>query len=97
MVMRTHLQAWARHKPSAYAGDVLLFEASEHDIFSRYRNADCWRALATNGLEVKAVAGSHFTLMHEPHIGQVAQHLAVALDRALNHRPVHATAAVHDG
>jgi thioesterase domain-containing protein len=61
----------------------LLFVASQHDIFSRYRGADGWRALATNGLEVKAIDASHFTLMHEPHIRAVAQDLVAALDRAL--------------
>jgi len=91
-VVRTHLQAWARHKPSSYPGDVLLFLASENDIYSRYRNVDCWRGLASNGLQVETVQANHFTLMQEPHIGPVAQHLAAAFDRALNQVPAAGTA-----
>ncbi len=94
--VRLHLQAWARHRPSAYSGDVLLFSASETDIFSRYRDVDGWRGLASNGLEVKTVQANHFTLMQEPHIGPIAQHLAAAFDRALNHVPAGAREASHD-
>jgi aspartate racemase len=89
----THLQAWARHRPSPYDGNVLLFMANERDIFSRYRGADRWRALATSELEVKAVDANHFTLMHEPHIGPVAQHLIAAFDQALNPVPTYGNAA----
>jgi hypothetical protein len=38
-IVRAHLQAWEKRQPSSYFGEVLLFLASENEVFSHYCNA----------------------------------------------------------
>jgi thioesterase domain-containing protein len=44
--------------------------------------AERWGALAAGGVRAAVVPGDHFTLVREPHVGRLAQHLAAALAAA---------------
>ena len=41
-----------------------------------------WSALAAGGLELHRVPGTHFTMMREPHVAQLAEQLRSFLAKA---------------
>jgi thioesterase domain-containing protein len=45
-------------------------------MFPREPGLEFWSALAAGGLTVHRVTGSHGTILHQPHVALVAQHLA---------------------
>jgi thioesterase domain-containing protein len=73
-------QAGRRYRPAAYPGRVTLFRAASpspgDDPFWG------WGRVAAGGVELHEVAGEHLTLMHDPHVAELASRLRHCLDRA---------------
>ncbi len=80
-VGRKHDTARKRYVPQPYPGRVVLFrngsaeETPEHQLK--------WEKLAQGGLDVRVVPGDHKTVLLEPHVGVLAQHLRGCIDAAL--------------
>ncbi|HEU0076741.1 MAG TPA: alpha/beta fold hydrolase, partial [Longimicrobiaceae bacterium] len=76
-VFRANLAALYDYRPAAWAGAATLLRAAEHDPAET--ESAGWERLAEGGVEVRAVPGSHFTMVREPH----AEALAREVERAL--------------
>jgi thioesterase domain-containing protein len=78
-------QASATYQPEAYPGKIILFHALYDSNFRPSTEAG-WQQLAMDGLEVHEIPGDHFSILKEPHVGQLAQTLTAAIDGALRVR-----------
>ena len=63
-----------------YAGRVLLFKAKTEPLYHLLEVDKRWSEIAQN-LEVISVRGTHVTIVREPYVLAVAEHLKVALAR----------------
>jgi thioesterase domain-containing protein len=79
-LFRTFLAAQERYQPEPYAGDIVLFKASEAD--NQYLGAGHtlgWEEHIRGDIRVTGIRGSHFSMMAEPGISE----LVAALRREL--------------
>lgn len=74
-VLESHLAAARHYAPKPYTGRVVLFRtpqrllrAPEHDMG--------WSRLATEPVDVQMIAGSHGTILQEPHVRVLAEKLS---------------------
>jgi len=81
-VYNAHAQAGLRYDPLAIAARVTLMKASETWEGSSGDYTEGWSALAAGGLELHRVPGTHFTMMREPHVAQLAEQLRSCLAKA---------------
>jgi amino acid adenylation domain-containing protein/FkbH-like protein len=75
-----HLRALTSHVQRPYAGHVTLFRTKGHPLFSSFARDLCWGALASGGVTVKLIPGSHENIFMEPNV----KSLALALNAALS-------------
>jgi thioesterase domain-containing protein len=76
-VTQANKYALRDYGPQAYGGRVTLFKATQ-----RRDPLMGWGPLATGGLEIHEVPGTHRTMVFEPHVRTLAEKLARCLDKA---------------
>lgn len=69
-----NMTAMRDYRPQAYGGRVVLLQSTEFR-FIHSRQLACWRRLASSGLEVRRIRGSHDMLLSPPVVEQVAADL----------------------
>ena len=90
-ISRRHIRALQHYTPSYYAGRITLLKAQERPDDHDRDTTLGWSALAAGGVEVEVVPGNHFSMLREPHIQHVAQHLRSAILAAQERRTQEAT------
>jgi thioesterase domain-containing protein len=75
-------QAGVHYALRPYAGHVALFCASEKSLRGVRDPNRGWQSLAGGGLEVYEIPGGHVSILAEPQVRVLAQHLQGCLDRA---------------
>ncbi|RKG88703.1 hypothetical protein D7V97_42705 [Corallococcus sp. CA053C] len=78
-VLEHHLLAIAAHTPEPYGGEVLLLQAEDVSNRALQANDNGWRPVATGGLQVLSVPGTHHTLLRPPNVDRLAGLLRAAL------------------
>ena len=73
-----HGIALRRHRPRRYDGDAVLFHV-RNTMPASYSAYDGWKRLIGGRLRMRAVAGSHYDMMYEPHVTALAHALAAQL------------------
>jgi len=61
-------RAHREYVPKPFPGRIILFRATDRDEGFSYDEWLGWRGVAEDGVEVRDVPGSHWTLMNEPHV-----------------------------
>ena len=74
--------ASSRYVPQDFAGKVTLFRVNEERVGRPEEPTLGWQRLARGGVEIIEVAGTHTSLILEPHVQTLAKELKAALDRA---------------
>ncbi|HEX3252992.1 MAG TPA: amino acid adenylation domain-containing protein, partial [Pyrinomonadaceae bacterium] len=69
-VYQANVRALFNYVASRYDGSITLFIPSESDRTEQLKG---WRALAKGGVELHEVAGTHYTMLREPHVNELAQ------------------------
>lgn len=77
-VFRANVAAADAYRPGPYASDLLLILARDRATQAN-REAERWQALTTGSVRTTIVPGDHFTVVHEPHVRELAAVLADAL------------------
>ena len=72
-----------RYVPRAYDGRVTLFWACD-DLRASNDLVTGWRVLASGGIEVQEIPGTHLNVIKEPHVAELANKLTDCLQRAQN-------------
>jgi thioesterase domain-containing protein len=94
--VRARSQSLARYSPAVYPGKITLFRGREIDPeFIKAQNAldhrtvdyrdrtNGWSGLSSEPVEVYEVPGHHYTIVLEPHVGDLARQLRSCIGRAL--------------
>ncbi len=74
-VYRAHFQAIMAYLPLTFPGRFLLMETIEQRASDALIALGGWDRLAGEGVESVLVSGNHLSMLEEPHIHEVAQHL----------------------
>ncbi len=90
LLFHNFLGAQARYQPAPWTGDLHLFRAREAEV-PYLAAGEClgWERWVRGRIEVTAISGSHFSMMRDPGLGELANALGAALDRldGLPYRP----------
>lgn len=78
-VYRAHFQAIMAYLPLTFPGRFLLMETIEQRASDALIALGGWDRLAGEGVESVLVSGNHLSMLEEPHIQEVAQHLNLYL------------------
>ena len=82
-LMEVHLQAMRDYHPEVYPGRVTLFRVRALSPFRSYDPEMGWGKLATEGVELRMIAGAHYSLLERPHVEVLAASLKQSLEEAL--------------
>ncbi|MEA5503584.1 amino acid adenylation domain-containing protein [Halotia wernerae UHCC 0503] len=80
-IVRTNLQVLRHYTPLLYPGQITLFCAQERTVDSATDPLLGWGELATGGVEVYTVPGSHFSMLRQPHVQVLAKQLNICLQK----------------
>jgi len=83
-LLRQRFDAFQRHVPTPYEGDIALVRSRTGRLFGRRPENldDAWRALARGSFSVTYVRGSHASMLEPPLVDELAQAIAACIDRA---------------
>lgn len=75
----TNMRAVLSYQAKPYDGEVTVFQASEKFVRSRHQPYGEWSRLCDE-VRLQMVPGNHLTLIHAPHVNQLAAKLGNCLD-----------------
>jgi thioesterase domain-containing protein len=83
--IEAHSVALRRYRPERYDGDAILFHTAGEDasLPSQYAG---WRKLINGTLETRRIGASHYDMMYEPVVRELAETLGDAIAGATAHR-----------
>jgi amino acid adenylation domain-containing protein len=80
-IWRTHLRALINYHPQSCSCRVTLFRSRAHPVLCSFDPQCGWGELATGGVSVTIVPGSHESILTEPHAHAVAAAMKECLDK----------------
>jgi thioesterase domain-containing protein len=81
-VYRTNIRAMSTYVPQPQRVNLALFKADEQLAQSAPGETMGWGELAGEEVEVCVVPGNHYTLLREPHVRILAEHLQTCINKA---------------
>ena len=78
-VFVANMRAILSYRPRPYAGKLTLFQASEYFVRTRHSPHQEWSELCDE-VALHSIPGNHLTLIHEPHVGDLARKLGSCLN-----------------
>jgi thioesterase domain-containing protein len=85
---KANVRAMWGYRPQIYPGRITLFQAEEGTFTTgagatqQPDPASSWPQFSTEPVEVHFVPGDHYTMLAEPHVQALAEHLRTYLDQA---------------
>jgi pyochelin synthetase len=79
-VVVANMRALLNYRLRPYTGRLLVFQAREKYIHAKHQPHDEWRRLCES-VELETTGGNHLTLIHDPHVGELAEKLGAYLRR----------------
>jgi thioesterase domain-containing protein len=70
------LAAWHRYVPGRYGGRLVLLNAADRPAEYGGDATLGWKACVAGPIETHVVPGNHYTIMHPPHVADLAMRLA---------------------
>ena len=80
-LFRLNVQAMQSYRPQASSQRVTLLKAEEQGTVETPDETMGWGALTSGEVETHTVPGSHFTIVREPYVRSLAEHLADCINR----------------
>ena len=81
-LMQTHIRAMSSYSPGTYNGVVTLFRVRSQSLSRTPDPTMGWNKLATGGVLVKRIAGSHHNILERPHVQTLATQLKESLSQS---------------
>jgi thioesterase domain-containing protein len=78
-VFKINVQAMQSYRPAASSMRVTLLKAGEQEVADETMG---WGALTSGEIEIHTVPGSHFTIVREPYVRNLAEQLADCIHSA---------------
>ncbi|WP_420643168.1 condensation domain-containing protein [Candidatus Leptofilum sp.] len=83
-LIESHLDALLHYTHSGYDGEVIVYEAKSRPLLNPGNHANEWVAYVSRPIIVRTLPGSHSSILHRPHVIQLAEDLQNSLDQAQN-------------
>jgi thioesterase domain-containing protein len=77
--LEVEYQALTTYVPQVYSGRITLFRARASPLFHFFPPDMGWAKLATEGVDIRVVPGSHVTMLIDPYVRVVAEELTACL------------------
>jgi thioesterase domain-containing protein/acyl carrier protein len=74
-----HFNALVNYVPQTYAGRVTLFRTSKPPLFD-WKPEVLWNCVATEGVDVKVIPGTHEKILEDPHVQALATRVRECLE-----------------
>ena len=81
-VFKINVQAMQRYRPKPSSQRMTLIKAGEQGSLETPDETLGWGALTSGEVEIHTVPGSHFTIVREPYVRDLAEQLADCINRA---------------
>jgi thioesterase domain-containing protein/acyl carrier protein len=81
-VIEAHLEALLHYTHSGYDGEVIVFEAQSRPLLNPGNSANEWVGYVARPITLRTVPGSHSSVLHRPHVVELARYLQNSLDHA---------------
>ena len=81
-LIETNYLAWQSYLPRAYPGRVTLFRARTRPLLHSLSPDLGWAEIAREGVDIRVVAGHHWSIMVEPNVQNLADQLRTCLKEA---------------
>jgi amino acid adenylation domain-containing protein len=81
-VIETNFDAILGYHPRLYPGKLTLLRARGGRLFCTHDPTMGWKPYALEGVDVRAIPGSHLRLFHKTHVRHLARQLQQCLDEA---------------
>ena len=82
VLFRNFIEAQSRYQPPLWEGDLLLLRASQAEVAYLAAGPSLgWDRCVRGHIEAHSLSGSHFSVMREPGLGELANALQSALDK----------------
>lgn len=87
-VLKANSRAWSLHAPQPGRTRLTLFKAQEQPAGEAGADETMgWGALSPEPVEIRVVPGDHISMLAEPHVRVLAQHVQECLERAQTGAP----------
>jgi thioesterase domain-containing protein len=80
-LIEAHLEALIHYDHTGYDGEVIVFEAKSRPLLNPGNSANEWIDYVNRPITIHTVAGSHSSMLHKPHVVELANYLQRSLDR----------------
>ena len=70
---QTRVQLVRAYQPAPFAGRIVLIKTAEAEDKNNHDPNFGWSELAAEGLDVSIIAGTHYTVVLEPHVSELAR------------------------
>ena len=81
-LIESHLAALLHYTHSGYDGEVIVFEARSRPLLNPGNSASEWLDYVNRPITLRRVPGSHSSMLHKPHVVELARYLQQSLDHA---------------
>jgi thioesterase domain-containing protein len=82
VLFRNFIEAQRRYQPPVWEGDLLLLRAAQAEVpYLAAGPSLGWERCVRGRIEAHTLSGSHFSVMREPGLGELANALQSALDK----------------
>ena len=81
-LIETNYLAWQSYLPRAYPGRVTLFRARTRPLLHSLSPDLGWAEIAREGVDIRIIAGHHWSIMVEPNVQNLADQLRTCLKEA---------------
>ena len=85
-LIESHLEALIHYDHAGYDGEVIVFEAKSRPLLNPGNSANEWIDYVNRPITIHTVPGSHSSMLHKPHVFELANYLQRSLDRARENR-----------
>ncbi|WP_420630858.1 condensation domain-containing protein [Candidatus Leptofilum sp.] len=83
-LIESHIDALQHYTHAGYDGEVIVYEAQSRPLLNPGNHANEWIDYVNRPITVRTVSGSHSSMLHKPHVIQLAQDLQDSLDQVRN-------------
>jgi thioesterase domain-containing protein len=81
-ICEANYRALKSYQAKSYAGKLTLFRGRTQPLFARHRPDLGWGKIASGGLALKVIPGTHGSILKEPHVKVLAEEFEAALNGA---------------
>ena len=82
-ILKVQMDAWRNYKAKPYDGKILLLKSADYKPRKNEPEDLGWGEFVRGGVEIKVVPGNHNTMLWQPNVKVLADHLKTAMEKCM--------------